>query len=168
MTNNILEDVLFVGVRVVFCGMAVGTQSKEAQAFFAAKGNKFWQTLKDVKLTDRKLEPCEYKQVEKYNIGLTDLIKKQFGSDNVVSANDDDRNALRVKIEKYQPRILAFNGKKSAQIYLDKKNLEYGEQKDETIGATRIFVLPSTSGANAHWKKNCHTWSDLALALKNK
>lgn len=154
MTNNILEDVLGSGMLIVFCGMAVGTQSKEAKAFFAGKGNKFWQTLRDIKLTDRKLEPCEYKQVKKYNIGLTDLIKKQFGSDNVVRVSDDDRDILRAKIEKYQPRILAFNGKKAAQLYFKKRKIEYGGQRNESIGATRIFVLPSTSGAaNGYWNK---------------
>lgn len=152
MTNDILNDVLSRGMIIVFCGNAVGTQSKEAGAFFAGKGNKFWQILSDLKLTDRKLEPREYKQVIKYRIGLTDLVKTQFGSDNAVKASNNDRNILRAKIEKYQPKILVFNGKKAAQIYFKKRKIEYGEQKGEDIGITKIFVLPSTSGAaNGYW-----------------
>lgn len=64
---------------------------------------------------------------------------------------DFDRDCLAKKIIELSPKILCFNGKKAAQVYLRRKDVKFGYQ-DEVIGGTKIFVAPSTSGsANRYW-----------------
>ena len=56
--------------------------------------------------------------------------------------------------KKYKPRIVCFNGKSSAKVYLNKKKIDY-EIQNEKIGESRVFVAPSTSGAaSGFWDIN--------------
>ncbi len=93
-------------------------------------------------------------------IGLTDVAKGQSGTDDDIAFEKADRRALRAKIEEYQPRVLAFNGKRAAQEFFGRRRVEYGIQA-ERIDATQLFVAPSTSGAaNAFW--DIEIWHALA------
>jgi TDG/mug DNA glycosylase family protein len=66
---------------------------------------------------------------------------------------------LREKIHRYQPRVLAFTSKRAAQEYLGRP-VAYG-LADEMIGPTRLFVLPSPSGAaRRYW--DLAPWRDLS------
>jgi TDG/mug DNA glycosylase family protein len=107
--------------------------------------------------------PEEYKELIKYRIGLTDLVKYKSGSDRTLSKNDYDVEAFRKKIEKYQPKVLGFNGKKAAKVFLNMKNIKYGRQ-EQTIGNTLIYVLPSTSGLASRWWNETY-WEDVAKEL---
>jgi hypothetical protein len=69
----VLPDVLGPGLRVVFCGTAVGSASAKRGAYYAGPGNKFWPTLHAIGLTPRRLMPEEFRSVLDYGIGLTDL-----------------------------------------------------------------------------------------------
>jgi TDG/mug DNA glycosylase family protein len=146
----VLPDVLDYGLKVVFCGAAAGTKSARAGAYYAGPGNRFWETLYRIGLTPRRLDPGEYPTLLEYAIGLTDLIKTQYGRDSNLEFDDDARETLRGRIAEYEPRVLAFNGKRPAQEFF-MRPVKYGPQ-EETIGATSVFVLPSTSGAAiGHW-----------------
>jgi TDG/mug DNA glycosylase family protein len=39
---SVLPDVLKPGLKVVFCGTAVGNKSARASAYYAGRGNQFW------------------------------------------------------------------------------------------------------------------------------
>jgi hypothetical protein len=60
-SENKLDDVLGHGFRVVFCGMAASTVSAEKGQYYAGPGNKFWKTLYEIGLTERELDPAEYR-----------------------------------------------------------------------------------------------------------
>ncbi len=159
-----LSDLLAHNLNLVICGSAVGNTSARLKQYYAKPGNKFWKTLFEVGLTPVLLTPPEYEKLLQYRIGLTDLVKHKSGMDAGLSSDDFDRTALRPKIEQYQPRYLCFNGKRAAQEFLSRK-VGYGLQP-ETIGATRLFVAPSTSGAaNAWW--NIEIWRELAQHLRS-
>src|SRR5438876_1986095 len=111
---TILPDVLERGLKAVFCGTAVGPTSARLGAYFAGRGNRFWDVLHRVGLTPRKLQPREYHDLVNYGIGLTDLAKKRSGTDQQVAARDFDTEGLRAKIRRYEPKALAFNGKTAA------------------------------------------------------
>jgi double-stranded uracil-DNA glycosylase len=146
----VLPDVLVPNLITVFCGSAVGRKSALLRASYAGPGNKFWPTLHAVGITPRLIVPSEYRTMTEFGIGLTDMNKHEFGGDHELTADADNPRALRRKILKYQPRILAFTAKRPAQVFLDRP-VAYGLQPD-TIGATRLFVLPSPSGrAGAFW-----------------
>ncbi len=146
----ILPDVLVPNLKVVFCGTAVGKQSAERNAYYAGDGNKFWPTLFAVGITDRRFQPSDYRELLRLRVGLTDLAKDVSGADAGLKASDFDRERLRQVIETYQPFALAFTSKKAGQSFFGGKR-DYGLQP-QTIGATRIHILPSPSGlANGYW-----------------
>lgn len=161
-----LPDVLEAGLKVVFCGTAVGDQSARRGAYYAGPGNQFWEILADTGLTPFRLRPEQYPTLIKYRIGLTDLVKGRSGRDANLSAHDFAVASFKMKIEKLAPKSVGFNGKKAAEEFLDRKGIEYGRQKDG-IGPTAIFVLPSTSGAaRGFWDPTY--WRELANFVMDK
>ena len=143
--DDILPDVLAAGLDVVFCGSAAGTRSAQAGAYYAGPGNRFWPTLFSIGLIPERIRPADFRQVIRYGIGLTDLAKKASGSDASLSKSDYDSLSLRMKITASTPRLLAFNGKRAASLFL-RRPVQYGLQA-ESIESTALCVLPSTSGA---------------------
>lgn len=159
---SILPDVLQPGLSIVFCGTAPGTVSARRKAYYANPGNAFWPTLHAVGLTPHRLAPEEYPTVPGFGLGLTDLAKHTFGADSTLAQSDFDREALARKILQWQPQLLAFTSKRAGMEFLGHA-VAYGLQP-ETVGLTRLFVLPSPSGlARSHWQVK--PWQDLA-ALK--
>lgn len=157
-----LPDLLGNDLLLVICGTAVGERSAKTGLYYAGRGNNFWEVLHDVGLT-RERKPLESKDYEKlltYGIGLTDIIKGKAGSDDNHFPEDFKCEDLRQKILKFRPKILCFNGKRAAKVFLGKKHVEYGYQK-ETIGSTLLFVAPSTSGAaRGYWDQT--SWEKLS------
>ena len=143
---TILPDVLAPGLKIVFCGTAAGTASTRARAYYAGPGNRFWDMLFETGLTSKRLEPAQFHDVIGYGIGLTDVVKTASGSDASLPTQAFDPDRLRARILEVKPGILAFNGKRSAQSFLNASKVEYGSQAAQ-LGSTALFVLPSTSGA---------------------
>jgi len=149
-SDTILPDVLQPGLALVFCGTAAGRRSAAERAYYAHPGNLFWRALHESRLTPRQLAPAEFPQVTRYGIGLTDLAKRHAGNDNELPPGAFDVPALIVRIGRHGPRLLAFTSKNAARAVLG-RSPDYGLQ-GETIGDTRLFVLPSPSGqARGHW-----------------
>lgn len=148
--RHVLPDLLQPGLALVFCGTAAGKRSAAERAYYAHPGNLFWRALFEAGLTPRLLSPAEFPQLPRYGIGLTDLAKRHSGNDSELPRDAFDVPALIAKIERRQPRLLAFTSKHAARAALGHAPA-YGLQ-DETIGATRLFVLPSPSGqARGYW-----------------
>lgn len=159
--EHVLPDVLAPDLRVVFCGTAAGTRSAREGAYYAHPGNYFWRTLFEVGLTPHRLSPHEFPRVLEYGIGLTDLAKLHFGSDHELPRDAFDAVALKRKLVRYKPAIVAFTSKNAASGYFGRV-LPYGEQK-EKIARSRVFVLPSPSGqARKFW--TIEPWRELAKA----
>ena len=160
----LLDDLLAPKLDAVFCGSAVGAVSGARGAYYAGPGNKFWPILHKVGLTSRRLVPGEYRDLLNFGLGLTDVEKQQSGSDISIDFRRSDPAALKQKILKFSPRFLVFNGKKAASVYFGRARVEYGLQS-ETVGATKVFVAPSTSGAaNGFWNED--HWLELAALVK--
>jgi len=150
---DVLQDLLRDELRVVLCGTAAGTTSAAARAYYAHQQNKFWKVLHATGLTPEQLQPHQFRDLLQYRIGLTDLVKAEAGMDRSVlpKLTAEDRNRLRQSIMNFRPGFLAFTSKTAGQKYFGGKR-DLGEQA-ERIGDTRIWILPSTSGAaNGSWR----------------
>jgi len=158
-----LPDLLRPGLRLVICGSAAGTRSAAVGAYYAGPGNKFWRILHESGLTPRLLEPAEFPLLTDYGIGLTDLAKRYAGADAGIRRGHDDVAGLVGKIETFRPAHLAFNGKRAARAVLARE-VAYGPQA-ETIGASRLIVLPSTAGLASRWW-NPGPWHALAAVVQ--
>lgn len=161
----ILPDVLVPGLRVVFCGTAPGARSAREGAYYAHPGNLFWRTLFEVGLTPRRLLPHEFRDVPAYGIGLTDVAKHAFGSDAELPRTSFDALALRRKLARFRPRIIAFTSKNAAAagLGLGLARIRYGA-RSTPLAHSRVFVLPSPSGqARGFW--DIDRWRELAAAV---
>lgn len=166
--SYIVPDVLQAGLTTVFCGRAPSPESARRRAYYAHFSNKFWEILVESGLTERQLEPEEYVQLPRYGIGLTDINKTEFGSDHELSGSGDNPRALVDKIEQFQPKILAFNGKNNFRMFANEayrtpksNQVDYGLQKGLMIKSTEIWVLPNTSArARGYW--NPVYWYELS------
>jgi len=159
-----LQDLLRKNMRLVICGTAVANYSAKVSSYYAGAGNKFWRVLFEVGLIPVMLNSKDYKKLVEYWIGLTDLAKNKTGPDIKIPSHAFDTRSFEKKIQDCQPKVVCFNGKKAAKIYLHKKYVEFGLQ-EERIGGTYLFVAPSTSAsANRWWDQKW--WEELSKFIK--
>lgn len=164
MPAPILPDLLQPGLALVFCGTAAGRRSAEEGAYYAHPGNRFWSALHAVELTPRLFSPAEFPLLPALGIGLTDLAKHHVGNDDELPRDACDVAALRERIERHAPRVLAFTSKAAARAALGRA-AGYGPQM-ERFGQTQLFVLPSPSGqARGHW--DLAPWQALAALVRS-
>lgn len=150
-------------MRVVFCGTAAGTASARARAYYAGPGNAFWKTLHLTGLTPTQLAPADFERLPEFGIGLTDICKVLYGSDEEVGTVEFDTAGLQARIAAVEPANLAFNGKNAARGALE-RSVDYGLQAEQIGGAT-VWVLPSTSGAaRKFW--DIEPWRELAAVCR--
>lgn len=166
MNEHKLTDMLTSGLDIVFCGTAVGNKSAQNNAYYGNSSNTFWKVLAQTGLTNEEITPEHYKDLIKYKIGLTDINKSESGMDKDVDLKDDtDIAILKYKVLKYTPYILVFTSKEAAKVFFQTKNVQYGLQS-QSIGDTKIYVCPSTSGA-ARGHFDIQYWNELKSLLAN-
>jgi double-stranded uracil-DNA glycosylase len=162
--DHVLPDVLPQGLRIVFCGTAVGTVSAARGAYYAHPQNKFWSALHAVGLTPRLMRPEEYADLPQWGLGLTDIAKHVSGMDRELPRGALGREAcaaLEARIRAAAPRLLAFTSLTGGRRYLGRA-AGFGEQP-ERICATRVWLLPSPSPtAGWNWEQHKHWWRMLA------
>ena len=144
-----VPDVLAPDLRVVFCGINPGFVSAAAGAHFANPRNDFWPLLHEKGFTPRLLSPDEQFEALKFGIGLTNAAVRTTRGSGDLRRGDFAGAAERFAslAEKLRPGWVAFVGKEAYRGAFGERP-ELGEQP-RTLGETRLFVLPSTSPANA-------------------
>jgi TDG/mug DNA glycosylase family protein len=144
-----VPDVLGPDLRVVFCGINPGFVSAAAGAHFANPRNDFWRLLHDAGFTPRLLTPDEQFEALRYGVGLTNAAFRTTRGSGDLRRDDFAGAAERLGslAEKLRPRWIAFVGKEAYRGTFGERP-ELGEQ-ERRLGETRLFVLPSTSPANA-------------------
>jgi TDG/mug DNA glycosylase family protein len=144
-----VPDVLGPGLRVVFCGINPGFVSAEAGAHFANPRNDFWRLLHAADFTPRLYEPAEQLDLLAERIGLTNAARRTTrGSRNLRRADfaGAAERLERLAVE-LRPGWIAFVGKEAYRGAFGERP-ELGSQ-ERRLADTRLFVLPSTSPANA-------------------
>jgi len=144
-----VPDVLAPDLRVIFCGINPGFVSAAAGAHFANPRNDFWRLLHEAGFTPRQLAPEEQFEVLTFGIGLTNAASRTTRGSSDLRRRDFLGSAERLGAlaEELRPRWLAFVGKEAYRgVFAERPDL--GRQV-RRLAETRLFVLPSTSPANA-------------------
>lgn len=147
--SSAVPDVLAPGLRIVFCGINPGFRSAAAGAHFANPRNDFWRLLADSGLTPRKLEPDEQWQLLDWGFGLTNAAYRTTRGSSDLRRGDFAGAAERLEriALELRPETIAFVGKAAYEgAFRERPDLGLQQQK---LGETALFVLPSTSPANA-------------------
>jgi len=144
-----VPDVLAPGVRVVFCGINPGRASAAAGAHFANPRNDFWRLLQATGFTSRLLEPAEQFELLSLGIGLTNAARRTTRGSSDLRRSDfaEAHERLEEIARTLGPKVIGFVGK-AAYEGVFRERPEHGLQ-ERRLGETAIFVLPSTSPANA-------------------
>jgi TDG/mug DNA glycosylase family protein len=144
-----VPDVLGPGLRLVFCGINPGRRSAAAGAHFANPRNDFWRLLHDAGFTPRLYEPREQHALLELGLGLTNAARRTTRGSGDLRRGDFVGAAERLAAlaADLRPGGIAFVGKTAYEGAFREKP-ELGLQ-DRRLGQTWLFVLPSTSPANA-------------------
>jgi TDG/mug DNA glycosylase family protein len=147
--ESAVPDVLAPDLGAIFCGINPGRVSAAAGAHFANPRNDFWRLLHAAGFTPRVLAPSEQFSLLEYGCGATnaafrttpgsgDLRRSDFAG----AAERLERIALELR-----PRAIGFVGKEAYRgAFGERPDLGLQERR---LGETSLFVLPSTSPANA-------------------
>jgi double-stranded uracil-DNA glycosylase len=144
-----VPDVLAPGLRVVFCGINPGHVSAAAAAHFANPRNDFWRLLHAAGFTPRLLRPDEQFDVLDCGIGLTNAASRTTKGSGDLRSADFQGSAERLEriARELEPEWIGFVGKEAYRgTFGERPELGVRERR---LGETRLFVLPSTSPANA-------------------
>jgi TDG/mug DNA glycosylase family protein len=145
---------------VVFCGINPGRVSAAAQAHFANPRNDFWRLLSAAGFTSRLYAPAEQFELLKEGIGITNAAPRTTpGSGDLRRA---DFAGAAERLERIEARWIAFVGKEAYRGAFGERP-ELGVQT-RMLGDTNLFVLPSTSPANAAvpWSERLRWFRELA------
>jgi double-stranded uracil-DNA glycosylase len=167
-TPGDVPDVLARDLTCVFCGINPGRVSAAAGAHFANPRNDFWRLLHDAGFTPRLYAPEEQFALLELGYGVTNAaFRTTRGSGDLRSADFSDAADRLTRIAReLRPRAIAFVGKEAYRGTFGVRP-ELGRQ-ERVLVDTGLFVLPSTSPANAvvpyaerlHWFRKLQRWVD--------
>lgn len=151
---SVLPDYLRPGLDLVFVGINPGTRSAAAGHHYAGPANHFWPLLYESGLVT---EPLTYKddaRVLEWNIGLTNMVARSTPgvADLSLAEMRQGAVALRGKLERVVPRVVCFNAKRIYEVFSGDRKCAFGLQ-DGRIGATLVYVMPSTSPRGAAYQR---------------
>ena len=123
--------------------------SAAAGAHFANPRNDFWRLLHAAGFTSRLYEPAEQFELLKEGVGVTNAAYRTTAGSGDLRRGDFAGSAERLErlARELRPQALAFVGKEAYRGAFDERPA-LGLQ-DRRLGETLLFVLPSTSPANA-------------------
>ena len=142
-----VPDVLAPDLDCVFCGINPGRVSAAARAHFANPRNDFWRLLHDAGFTPRLYDPSEQFELLPLGYGVTNAAYRTTPGSGDLRRGDFDGGRLVAMARELRPRAIAFVGKEAYRGAFGKR-AELGPQLG-SIDETGLFVLPSTSPANA-------------------
>jgi double-stranded uracil-DNA glycosylase len=147
-----LADVIADDLVVLFCGANPGLSSAAARAPFATPGDRWWPALYASGFTPRRLAPHEAHELLALGLGLTSLVRRPtVGVAELARAEFVvGGQLLRRRVQVRRPRWLAVLGVTAYRAAFGRPDAAVGLQ-EETIGSTRLWILPNPSGLNAHY-----------------
>jgi double-stranded uracil-DNA glycosylase len=163
-----LPDYLVPDLNLVFIGINPGLYSVERGHYFARKTSRFWPAFSASKLSKQMrtslgtttLLPEHDVELNRFGFGVTDVVKRPSANAGELDSSEFVEWAPRLvmKIERFRPRVACFHGLMAFRPFLryalsGKRSPILGPQL-ETIGKTRVFVVPNPSPANAHFTVN--------------
>jgi TDG/mug DNA glycosylase family protein len=137
---------------VLFCGINPGLYSAATGYHFARPGNRFWPALHGAGFTPRRLDPSEQDLLPAYGLGITNLVARATAQASELTRNELQAGGERLAAlaAERRPRYLAVAGVTAYREAFINKKAQVGPQP-ETVGPSRLWIVPNPSGLNAHW-----------------
>lgn len=152
--NKTVPDLIAPALSVLFCGINPGLYTAAIGHHFGRPGNRFWPALHAAGFTPRLFDPSEEHELLPLGYGITNVVSRATAAADELSDREmiAGGKVLREKVLKFAPRYLAVLGIGAYRVAFDSPEAAVGLQPDR-IGETRLWVLPSPSGLNAHYQR---------------
>ena len=143
-----LADTVGPGMRLLICGLNPSPSSAETGVGFYRPGNRFWPAALQVGLVSRDRDPRH--ALLAHGVGMTDLVKRPTRTAAELSADEYREGLDRVRrlTEWLRPNAVCFVGLAGWRAAVDRRAVA-GPQPDR-LGPSPVYLMPSTSGLNAH------------------
>jgi TDG/mug DNA glycosylase family protein len=150
--DRVIPDVVAPGLDVLFSGINPGLWSAATGFHFARPGNRFWPTLHRSGFTPRQLRPDEQEELLDLGVGITNVAARATARADELTRDElvEGGQVLCEKVRRLRPTWLAVVGIGAYRTGFGRPDAAVGPQA-ESIGETRVWVLPNPSGLNAHW-----------------
>jgi TDG/mug DNA glycosylase family protein len=148
--NKKVADLLAPNLTVLFCGINPGLYSAAVGHHFAGPGNLLWPTLFASGFTPRLFNAFDANELLIMGFGVTNFVSRTTASADELDLDELHAGARIVsrKVRKWRPTWVAFLGLHAYRIAFERRKAIVGLQP-ETIGTTKIWLLPNPSGLNA-------------------
>jgi len=149
--NRPLPDYLAPNLKLLFVGINPGLRSAAAGHYYANPQNPFWRLLHECGLTPVQLRPEEDSRMLEFGYGLTDIVKRpsRGASDLRFREFTGNRDRISMIARRCRPRAVCFNSKTAFEGFFGKGVFNGFGPQQVTLRQAPVFVVPSTSPANA-------------------
>lgn len=159
-----LPDTVGPHMRLLVCGLNPSLYSADVGVGYGRPGNRFWPAAVAAGLVTRAFDP--FHAIRGHGIGMTDLVKRPTRRASELSTEEYRQGLDRVErlIRWLQPDAVCFVGLAGWRAVRNRA-AGAGVQTEE-LGGRPVYLMPSTSGINAHSSlADLTAHLELALAL---
>ncbi len=143
-----LADTVGVGMRLLVVGLNPSLYAADIGVGFGRPGNRFWPAALAVGLVTRDRDPAH--ALLCHGVGMTDLVKRATPRADELSASEYRQGLARVdRLARWlSPGAVCLVGLGGWRAAVRPRAI--AGLQPERIGGRPTYVMPSTSGANAH------------------
>ena len=144
------SDLLGPDLSLIFCGYNPSLTSGRSGHHYAHPSNRFWRVLYAAGITDRLYRPEEDERLLELGIGFTNLCSRpthradELTQEEIRAGVED----LREKLERLQPRAVAYTGIGVYKWFRATSKAGWGVQEVPAVPGVTDVVVPSPSGLN--------------------
>jgi len=143
-----LPDTVSPKMHVLIVGLNPSPYSADSGIGYGRPGNRFWPAALKAGLVSRDRDPRH--ALSHHGLGMTDLVRRT-----TVRADEVERTEFETGFERVErlaawlkPKVCCFIGLGGWRQVVDRKAVA-GWQTD-SVGGSPVYVMPHTSGLNAH------------------
>src|SRR5215213_3907392 len=128
-------DLLKPRLKLVFCGYNPSLTSGRSGHHYAHPGNRFWRVLFASGITTRLYQPGEDERLLSLQIGFTNLCSRPTRRADELTREEIRTGAeeLRAKLERFQPRVVAYTGIGAYRWFRATSKVSWGVQDSSAI-----------------------------------
>jgi TDG/mug DNA glycosylase family protein len=143
-----LADTVGAEMRLLVCGLNPSLYAADAGVGYARPGNRFWPAAIAAGLVERDRDAAH--ALREHGIGMTDVVKRATVGASELTHAEYRTGFARVErlVRWLRPRAICFVGLAGWRAAVDRAARPGVQDRD--IGGVPVYLMPSTSGANAH------------------
>lgn len=146
--SRTLPDIVGPDMKLLVCGLNPSVYSADVAVGFGRPGNRFWPAALAAGLVTLDRDPRH--ALVNHGVGMTDLVKRATPRADDLSRDEYADGVARLDrlCEWLEPEVICMVGLAGWRAAVNRKAA--AGWQEETLGGRPVYVMPSTSGLNAH------------------